>query len=135
MVGFPWETKEDASGTLMLAKKLMEDGLADVLQSTIVIPYPGTKLYNQALEFDWFRIDPKDYERYDMTEPILKTQDMTPKEVVKICDEIYRIYLSPKYILRRFRKSLTSKDDLMLNMKGIKAVLGHVKDFASIKTQ
>jgi radical SAM superfamily enzyme YgiQ (UPF0313 family) len=133
MVGFPWETKEDANRTLMLAKRLMEEGLADVLQSTIVIPYPGTKLWYQALEFNWFRISPQEYERYDMTEPVLKTQDMTAEEVVKICDEIYKIYLSPRYVLRRFIKSLMSRDDLMLNLRGIKAVIGHVKDFARLR--
>ncbi|WP_309493608.1 B12-binding domain-containing radical SAM protein [Candidatus Hecatella orcuttiae] len=134
MVGYPWETREDALRTLALAKKLMEDGLADVLQSTIVIPYPGTELYRQAIQFDWFRVDPKDYERYDMTEPVLKTEDMTAEEVVEFCDEIYKIYLSPKYILRRFVKSLVSKDDFMLNLRGIKAAVGHVKDFASART-
>jgi radical SAM superfamily enzyme YgiQ (UPF0313 family) len=133
MVGFPWETRKDTNRTLMLAKRLMEKGLADVLQSTIVIPYPGTKLWYQALELNWFRIDQKEYERYDMTEPVLKTPDMTPEDVVKICDEIYKIYLAPKYVLRRFIKSLTSRDDLMLNLRGIKAVIGHVKDFARLR--
>jgi radical SAM superfamily enzyme YgiQ (UPF0313 family) len=133
MVGFPWETREDALKTLALAKMLMEEGLADVLQSTIVVPYPGTRLYQQALEFDWFRIDPGDYERYDMTEPVLKARDMTPEDVVKICDDIYKVYLSPKYILHRFIKSLMSKDDLMLNIRGIKAVMGHIKDFAIVR--
>lgn len=133
MVGFPWETREDAHRTLILAKKLMEEGLADVLQSTIVIPYPGTALWHQALEFNWFRIDPEDYERYDMTEPVLNTQDMTAEEVVKICDEIYRIYLSPKYILRRFIRSLISREDFMLNMRGVNAALGHIRDFAKVR--
>jgi anaerobic magnesium-protoporphyrin IX monomethyl ester cyclase len=131
MVGYPWETSDDAVRTLMLAKKLMEDGHADVLQSTIVTPYPGTKLYQQALEFDWFRIDPQDYDRYDMTEPPLKTEGMTSEEVVRICDEIYRIYLSPKYVLRRLIKSLSSLDDLVLSLRGAKAAIGHVRDFTA----
>lgn len=133
MVGYPWEGKHEALKTLTMAKKLMEDGLADVLQSTIVIPYPGTRLHYQAMELDWFRIDPKDYEKYDMTWPVLESKDMTPKEVVEICDEIYKIYLSPKYVLRRFMKALLSKDDMMLNVRGVKAVVGHVKDFATAR--
>jgi len=131
MVGFPWESKEDALRTLNLAKRLMENGWADVLQCTIITPYPGTRLHEQALTFNWFRIDPQDYDRYDMTEPVLHTVDMSPKEVLKICDDIYKIYLSPKYIFRRFIRSLTSKDDLMLNINGLRVVLGHIKDFAS----
>lgn len=133
MVGYPWETREDAFRTLSLAKELMEQGLADVLQSTVVVPYPGTELHRQALEFNWFRIDPNDYERYDMTEPVLKTQDMTPEEIVKFCDAIYRIYLSPKYIFHRFIKSIWSKDDFMLNIRGVKAAVGHVKDFSTTR--
>jgi radical SAM superfamily enzyme YgiQ (UPF0313 family) len=134
MVGYPWETRKDALGTLALAKRLMDDGLADVLQSTIITPYPGTRLHYQALQFDWFRKDSKDYAMYDMTEPVLKTRDMTPEDVVKICNDIYRIYLSPKYVFRRFVKSLSSKDDLMLNVRGIKAVMGHIKDFMMLRT-
>jgi hypothetical protein len=58
---------------------------------------------------------------------------MMPEEVVEICDEIYRLYLSPKYIFRRFIRSLTSKDDLMLNMRGLRAAAGHIKDFAGAR--
>jgi radical SAM superfamily enzyme YgiQ (UPF0313 family) len=133
MVGYPWETRRDVLKTFALAKKLMENGLADVLQSTIVIPYPGTRLCYQSLEHNWFRIDPKDYEKYDMTIPVLKSPSITPEEIVSICDSIYKIYLSPKYILRRFIKSLSSKDDLMLSIRGMKAVMGHVKDFATLR--
>jgi radical SAM superfamily enzyme YgiQ (UPF0313 family) len=133
MVGYPWETRSDALRTLSLAKKLMEDGVADVLQSTIVVPYPGTRLYYQALEQSWFRIDPKDYEHYDMTEPPLKTQDLAPEEIVKICDEIYKIYLSPKYVFRRFLKSLLSREDLALSLRGTRAVIGHIRDYAKLR--
>jgi len=130
MVGFPWETRRDALKTLSLAKELMERGLADVLQATVIIPYPGTRLYYQALKFNWFRIDPEDYDRYDMTEPVLKSGDLTPQEIMKICDGIYKIYISPKYILRRFLKSLFSIDDLILNIRGAKAAIAHILDFA-----
>jgi len=133
MVGYPWETREDAQRTLTLAKKLMNDGLADMLQCTIVVPYPGTQLYRQSIEHEWFRIDSNDYERFDMTEPPLKTQDMTPEETVKMCDAIYKIYLSPKYVLRRFLKSLVSKDDLALSLRGTRVVMAHVKDFATLR--
>jgi anaerobic magnesium-protoporphyrin IX monomethyl ester cyclase len=135
MVGYPWETSDDAVRTLMLAKKLMESGHADVLQSTIVTPYPGTKLHQQALELNWFKIDPQDYDRYDMTESPFKIEGMTSEEIVRICDEIYKIYLSPKYVFRRLMKSLSSLDDLGLSLRGAKAVIGHVRDFAMTRTK
>jgi radical SAM superfamily enzyme YgiQ (UPF0313 family) len=129
MVGYPWETREDALRTLKLAKALMEKGWAITLQSTIVMPYPGTRMYDEALENGWFRIDPTDYERFDMTECIFKLSDMEPEEVVKICDEIYKIFLSPKYVLKHLVR-VRSFRDLKYSIKGAVKVLGHVKDFA-----
>jgi len=129
MVGFPWEKRENALSTLNLARMLMEKGWAVTLQSTIVIPYPGTKLYAEALENGWFRIDPKDYDRFDMKEPVLSTPDMTPEEVMKICDEIYKVFLSPKYMFRHLIR-IRSWRDFRYSVKGAVKVLGHVKDFA-----
>jgi radical SAM superfamily enzyme YgiQ (UPF0313 family) len=132
MVGYSWETRADALSTLNLAKMLMEKGWAVTLQSTIVIPYPGTKLYAEALENGWFRIDPKDYNRFDMKEPVLSTPDMTPEEVMKICDEIYKVFLSPKYMLKQLIR-IRSLRDVKYSVKGAAKVLGHVKDFAKSK--
>ncbi|MFH0897187.1 MAG: radical SAM protein, partial [Candidatus Bathyarchaeota archaeon] len=132
MTGFPWEKREDAMSTLSLAKMLMEKGWALTLQSTIVIPYPGSKLYAEALERDWFRVDPKDYDRFDMKEPVLTTPDMSPEEVMKICDQIYKVFLSPKYMLKQLVR-IRSFDDLKYSLKGAAKVLGHVEDFTKNK--
>jgi len=130
MVGYPWETRENALSTLNVAKTLMQKGWATTLQSTIVIPYPGSKLYSEALKNGWFRFDPKDYERFDMKEPVMTTPDMTPEEVMKLCDEIYKIFLSPKYILRQLLR-IRSLRDISYTFKGLSKVWGHVKDFYS----
>ena len=124
--------REDALGTLKLARVLMEKGWAVTLQSTIVIPYPGTKLYAEALENGWFRVDPRDYDRFDMKEPVLSTPDMAPEEVVKICDEIYKVFLSPKYMFKQLVR-IRSLRDVKYSVKGAAKVLGHVKDFAKNK--
>ena len=135
MVGYPWETREDALQTLKLAKYLMINGYADVLQSTVVIPYPGTPLYREAVEKNWFRFDSTDYERFDMREPVFKTPDMTPAEVLGICDKIYtKIFLDPRYILRHIRK-IKTLEDVAYTFKGLKAVLGHIKDFSPVHNQ
>ena len=129
MVGYPWETRDDALNTLELARHLMTSGLAEVLQATVVVPYPGTPLYQDSIDNGWFSINPTDYDRYDMTEPILVTPDMTPKEVMEICNRIYHnIFLSPGYIVRRLSK-IRSLDDIKYHWYGVRAVLGHMKDF------
>jgi radical SAM superfamily enzyme YgiQ (UPF0313 family) len=128
MVGYPWETRQDALSTLNIAKTLMQKGWAVTLQSTIVIPYPGSKLYAEALKNGWFRVDPRDYERFDMKEPVMKTPDMTPEEVMQLCDEIYKVFLSPKYIFRQLIR-VRSWRDLRYTFKGALKIMGHVKDF------
>lgn len=128
MVGYPWENRDDALATLRLARMLMEKGWAVTLQSTVVMPYPGTKLYEEALEKGWFRVDSKDYDCFDMAEPVLKTPDMESEEVMKLCDEIYRVFLSPRYMFRHLIR-MRSWRDVRYSLRGVVKVLGHVKDF------
>ncbi|MGD0644134.1 MAG: radical SAM protein [Candidatus Bathyarchaeia archaeon] len=129
MVGYPWETRQNALSTLNVAKTMMLKGWAVTLQSTVVIPYPGSKLYAEALKNGWFRVDPKDYERFDMKEPVMTTPDMTPEEVMKLCDEIYKVFLTPQYMLKQLVR-IRSLRDVKYSIKGAAKVLGHVKDFA-----
>lgn len=129
IVGYPWETKEEAMNTLKLAKELMLSNMAEVLQATVVVPYPGTPLYDQAIKNNWFKIDPQDYERYDMREPVLMS-GMSAEDTMKICSSIYReIFLSPRFIANRLMK-LRSPEDFKYAFNGVRAVFGHITDFA-----
>ena len=128
IVGYPWETKEDAMKTFELAKKLMQSGKADLLQATVLVPYPGTPLWKEAKENDWFLFNPLEYDRYDMRESILKTKDSNPKEIAAICGKIYTIFLTPAYVFQRI-KNVRSLEDFKFNLRGVKAVIGHLKDF------
>ena len=128
IVGYPWETKEDAMRTFKLAKNLMQTGQADLLQSTVLVPYPGTLLWKDAKKNDLFLFPPEQYERYDMREPVLKTKDSDAKDVAAICGKIYTVFLTPRYVFARFI-SMKNFDDFMLNLRGVKAVFGHLKDF------
>lgn len=106
----------------------MEDGYADTLQSTLLMPYPGSRLYETALEKGWLRYSPGEWERWDMSEPILKSGDMSPEEVKRLCDETYRLFLSPKYVLKKML-SIRSFEDLKFSFRGARKVIGHIKDF------
>jgi anaerobic magnesium-protoporphyrin IX monomethyl ester cyclase len=128
MVGYPWETRKDVEKTIETAKMFMQKGYANTLQSTIVTPYPGSKLYTQAIENGWFRVDPKDYERFDMKEPVMKTMDMSPEEAMKLCNEIYKVFLTPKFMIKQLTR-IRSLQDIKYSLKGATKVLGHVKDF------
>jgi len=128
MFGYPNASREEELQTYRLARKLMEEGYADTLQSTLIVPYPGTRLYDMALEIGWLRFSPGEWERWDMSEPVLKGGGMSPEEVKQMCDETYRLFLSPKYVLRRLF-SIRSFDDLKFAFRGAHKVLGHIKDF------
>ena len=58
MVGYPWETREDAYETLKLARELMLNGWAHHLQATVVMPYPGTPLFDLCQRNGWIRFEP-----------------------------------------------------------------------------
>lgn len=128
IVGYPWETREDAMRTFELAKKLMQSGRADLLQATVLVPYPGTPIWQEAQKQNQFLFNPHEYDRYDMREPVLKTKDADARETANICGKIYMIFLTPSYIMSRL-KSLNSLYNLKLNVQGVKAVAGHLKDF------
>ncbi len=132
MVGYPWETKEDAKRTINLARNLMSQGYAEMLQATIVVPYPGTPLNRYAYENNLFRFDPNDYDRFDMTEPVFITPDMSPEEVMQMCEGVYRSFLEPKFILRHIKK-IRAWEDVRYITKGVVAVIGHLKDFSTIR--
>jgi radical SAM superfamily enzyme YgiQ (UPF0313 family) len=128
MFGYPNASKEEEFRTYRLARKLMEDGYADTLQSTLLMPYPGSTLYEMALEKGWLRFSPGEWERWDMSEPVLKGGNMSPEEVKRLCDETYRLFLSPKYVLRRLL-SIRSFADLKFSFRGTRKILGHIRDF------
>lgn len=128
MFGYAGASKEEELQTYQLARKLMEDGYADTLQSTLLMPYPGSRLYETALEKGWLRYSPGEWERWDMSEPILKSGDMSPEEVKRLCDETYRLFLSPKYVLKKML-SIRSFEDLKFSFRGARKVIGHIKDF------
>lgn len=132
MVGYPWETREDAYETLNLAKYLMHNGLAHHLQATVVMPYPGTPLFDLCQRNGWIRFDENAYERYDMTEPVCELTDMDAEEVVQMAGQFYKLFLHPKFLAHQLRH-LNSVEDLDYMTRGAAAIWGHIKDFAQIR--
>lgn len=126
MVGYPWESKGDARKTLDLCKDLLKRGDADMLQATIVMPYPGTPLFEEARENGWLRTF--DWDEYDMSKPVLESP-IPDDEIKGLTQGLYRAFLSPQFLLRTL-VSVRSWDDLRFIARAGKAVLGHLRDFA-----
>lgn len=127
MVGYPWETLEDARRTIDFTRDLFRKGLIDTLQATIVIPYPGTALFRQAKENGWLLTE--DWDRYDMREPILKC-DGKEHEIRELAQGIYKSCITPSFIARKVL-SIRNMDDVKFMWKAAKFMGGHLKDFAT----
>lgn len=132
MVGYPWESYEEAKRTVDLTKELFDNGWIDTLQATIVIPYPGTALFREAQENNWLRTT--DWDRYDMREPIL-VSPIPDEKVLALTRSLYKSFVSPKFIFRKLA-SIRNKDDFSYVVsRGGKYVAGHLKDFALTRTR
>ena len=126
MVGYPWETKEDALETVDLAKDLFRRGYADTLQATIVVPYPGTPLFKECR--DRGLLDTEDWEEYDMRRPVMSSP-MSDEDIRELTRELYKVFFTPRYVFRRLT-SIRGANDMRFVWRGIKAVFGHLRDFS-----
>jgi len=108
MIGYPWETKQDAINTLNEARELFKDGLADSMQATIVTPYPGTPLFSQCQKEGWLKTE--DWDEYDMRLPVMKTS-MTDKEQLELVQSLFKGILTPKFLIRKVL-SIRNFDDI-----------------------
>jgi len=107
MVGYPWETKKDAMRTLRLARELFQKGYVDTLQATVVIPYPGTPLFEECRRNEWLKTE--DWERYDMKEPVMKTP-MGDEEIMGLVRGLYASIWTPQFVARKLKEGFTSYD-------------------------
>jgi radical SAM superfamily enzyme YgiQ (UPF0313 family) len=127
MVGYPWETKEDAEKSVCLAKEIFKNGWADTLQATIAIPYPGTKLFAECREKGLLKTE--DWERYDMREPVMKSP-LSDAEIKELTQKLYKSFANHKYVLKKLT-SVRTVDDARYILRAAKAVVGHLRDFAA----
>ncbi len=125
MIGFPWEKKEDMIKTIKFIKELKPD----TCQFSLPIPYPGTKLFEDAFKENLL-IYGENWEFYDMSKPLLKNYYLNSEEIVKIWKKAWiSVYFSPSFILRKI-KNLKNFKVLKLYIRGILSVLiGHLKIF------
>jgi radical SAM superfamily enzyme YgiQ (UPF0313 family) len=108
MIGYPWETKEDALRSLNFVSDLFRRGLSDSMQATIVTPYPGTPLFTEAKANGWLKT--VDWDRYDMREPILKTE-ISDEELRELVQNFFiRAVFSPQFVMRKLKEGLTNWD-------------------------
>ena len=99
IIGSPYERKEDMKSTLKFALKLSPD----YAQFSILTPYPGTDIYEEAKEKNLLLT--RNFDDYTAGKPVLKNLYLSPEEIMSFLRYCYlRFYLSPKFILGQIRK-------------------------------
>lgn len=133
MLGYPWETYEMAKNTIALSKKLFKEGYVDTMQATIVIPYPGTPLYKECMQKDWLKVDPYDYEAFDMRSPVMKIP-FDEKKLMELTQELYSSFFTPKFVLRKLL-SIRNLTDVKFLFYSAWKIFGHLLDFDKDQTK
>lgn len=86
IIGNVGETRKEVMQTIQFAKDLD----IDIMQFTPLTPYPKTKLYDEALEKGWIKID--DYDRWNLCNPIMATPDLSVEDIRDLVVEAYRSF-------------------------------------------
>lgn len=125
MVGYPWETKKDLDNTLNLSREIFRKNLAASLQATIIIPYPGTPLFDYCKKNNLLLT--KDWDKYDMRQAIIKTKN--PKYLKTAVQNLFKSIITPKYILGKIL-SIKSISDIKFLMFYTIKYFKKLNDFA-----
>jgi len=105
LFGLPWDTHETIRETIEFAKELKPDSA----QFAVVVPHPGTELYDICLEKGWLKFD--SWEDFDCRKALIETQNLSGRDVEKYRIEAYReFYLRPSYILTTSLKMLKPEE-------------------------
>ncbi len=105
LLGLPWETAETVKKTIEFAKEIKPDSA----QFAVVIPHPGTELYDICLEKGWLKSD--SWEDFDCRKALIETENFTIKDVERYRTKAYKeFYLRPSYILRTTLKLWNPKE-------------------------
>ena len=125
MFGYPWETGEDARRTCELGRWLLRKGYAYTMQATVVIPYPGSALYEECAGRGWLKT--LDWDDYDMKQPVMRTS-LADEELMGYVRRMYRVSFTPGFIMRKLW-SVRDLEDIGYFLRAGRKVAGHIFDF------
>jgi radical SAM superfamily enzyme YgiQ (UPF0313 family) len=94
LLGIPGETRETMRQTVGFAKKLKPSSA----QFAIVIPHPGTELYEECKKHGWLKAE--NWEDYAACNSVIETEEFSTEEVEEVRAYAYKhFYFRPRYIL------------------------------------
>ena len=96
MIGFPWENRGDIIDTL----EFMFEIDPDFIEVHIAMPYFGTQLYSQCLQYN--TVNSAAWGNDYFSPNTIGTQTVSMEEIQKIRNEyLLKFYLRPKYITKK----------------------------------
>lgn len=122
MVGNQGETRQSMEDTLRFALKLNPD----TAQFFPMIPYPGTKAYEWALEKNYLRFSSfADWlTKEGLHNTILNPGTLTSEDLVRFCNYARRkYYIRISYILRKMIQSLSNLSELKRNVRAFRSII------------
>ena len=94
VVGYPGETEEDVLETIALLKSLP----LDFAQFYCAVPFPGSKLYEEALRKGYINTD--DWSKFEQNRSIMDTPWLSAEKVMELRRKAFRdFYLRPRAFL------------------------------------
>lgn len=98
ILGIPGETREEVLSTIDFACKLDPD----LAQFTICTPYPGTPMYDEAMENRWLSI--ADWTKFTVLEPIMNLPGLSRQWIKQqLRRAYYRFYTRPSFIWKQIK--------------------------------
>jgi radical SAM superfamily enzyme YgiQ (UPF0313 family) len=115
IIGFPGETKRMVRQNIQYAVDLD----LDVVQFTPITAFPGTEFYEEMKTKGM--ISTNNYKFYDLFHPMMRTEQLTSKEMYNLVAEAYaEFYLASGWLIRRGKEYLNpfGKFNWMVNSMG-----------------
>lgn len=126
MIGYPWETYQDAQTTLNEARQLFKDGLADSMQATRIIPYPGTPLFRECQQNKWLLTD--NWDDFDMRRPVMYSP-ISHLQQEELIQGLFKGVLTPKFLIKKVA-SIRSMADIKFLVRYALKYLKKLQDFS-----
>ena len=103
MIGFPDETEKEINMSIDFAKRLMDCG-APYITFFIPIPFPGSALYNIAINGNYLEKD-FDTDKMNWKNPVMKNTTVNPEKLIKIRDRANEEINTKKHLKKRLINS------------------------------
>jgi radical SAM superfamily enzyme YgiQ (UPF0313 family) len=86
IIGFPGETKTMVRENIQFARSLN----LTMIQFTPITAFPGTEFYDEMEKKNM--VTSRNYGHYDLLHPMMRTEELTSKEIYRLVGEAYSAY-------------------------------------------